>query len=145
METAETLKALASGAVGAFTLTLLHQSLRRMTPEAPRLDQAGMKAISKALTAMGQQPPVGAALREAALAGDLAANATYYSLVAKGNADDALLRGLALGLGAGLGAVMLAPKGSADRAGARSQMMTVALYVAGGLAAGAAYQVFERA
>jgi hypothetical protein len=83
-------------------------------------------------------------LHDTALAGDLIANTAYYSLVAAGGADKALLTGSLLGAGAGLGAILL-PKplglgvGPSDRTAA-TQAMAVSLYLAGGVLAGAAYQ-----
>jgi hypothetical protein len=46
-------RALISGFVGARTLTLIHETARRVNPNAPRMDILGMRAISKSLRAMG--------------------------------------------------------------------------------------------
>jgi hypothetical protein len=99
--------ALASGLIGATTLTGIHESARRVVPEAPRMDVLGMRAIVKSLRQIDQAPPQGQALQQTALAGDMVANSLYYSLVGAGRPQGALLRGAVLGLAAGLGAVFL--------------------------------------
>ena len=121
------LKALGSGLAGALALTLVHETARRVRDDAPRMDVLGMRAIAKTLHAADvEQPDV--ELRDLALAGDLAANSLYYSLVGFGKREDAWLCGAALGLG---------PQPT-ERPPA-TQLMTVTWYLLGGLAAGAAY------
>ena len=82
-----------------------------------------------------------------ALAGDIASNAAYYSLVGAGRPEGAELRGALLGLGAGLGSVVL-PKylGLDQNTSTRTPAtaaMTIGLYLVGGLAAAAAYRLLE--
>ena len=141
------LKALGSGLVGAFALTLIHETARRLAPEsAPRVDVLGMRAIAKTLRAVDAEPPV--PLHEAALVGELVSNSVYYSLVGVGSRGDALRNGALRGLAAGLGAVFLPGPlglGRQPTEAPATQAMTVAWYVAGGLAAGAAYQAFADA
>lgn len=137
------LKALGSGLAGAVALTLVHETARRVRDDAPRMDVLGMRAIAKTLRAADvEQPDV--ELRDLALAGDLAANSLYYSLVGFGRREDAWLCGAALGLAAGLGAVTLpGPLGLGTQPTERApttQVMTVAWYLLGGLAAAAAYR-----
>lgn len=136
------LKALGSGLLGACALTLIHETARRLAPDsAPRMDVIGMRAIAKTMRAVDAEPPV--PLHEAALVGDIISNSFYYSLIGAGSREDALRNGALLGLAAGLGAVFLpGPLGlgrqpTDTRA---TQAMTVAWYVAGGLAAAAAYR-----
>lgn len=135
------LKALGSGLLGAVALTLIHETARRVAPEtAPRMDVLGMRAIQKAVRAVDAEPPV--PLHEAALVGDLVSNSFYYSLVGAGSREDALRNGALLGLAAGLGAVFLPGPlglGRQPTETPTTQALTVAWYVAGGLAAGAAY------
>src|SRR5215207_6867454 len=100
-------EALGGGLVGACTLTCVHETGRRVLPHPPRMDVLGMRSISKVVRATGRTPPRGQALHEAALAGDVAANALYYALVGAGDRDGAWRRGLALGMIAGIGAVVL--------------------------------------
>lgn len=137
------LKALGSGLIGAAALTVIHETTRRFLDDAPRMDVLGMRAIAKSLRAVGQEPPV--PLHEVALAGDLAANSLYYSLVAVGSPRTALARGALLGAAAGAGAIVLpGPLGLGSLPYLRTpatRAMTVAWYTLGGLAAGAAFQL----
>ena len=139
------LKALGSGLVGAFALTLVHETARRYIDDAPRMDVVGMRAIAKTLRAVDVEPPV--PLHEAALAGDLAANSLYYGLVGLGSPGDGLRNGAALGLAAGLAAVYLPEPLGLGRQPAKNSfetnLLTVAFYLLGGLAAGAAYQALS--
>lgn len=135
------LKALGSGLLGACALTLIHETARRVAPEtAPRMDVLGMRAIQKAVRAVDAEPPV--PLHEATLVADIVSNSLYYSLVGAGGPRDALRNGALLGLAAGLGAVFLpGPLGLGPQPNQTptTQALTVAWYLAGGLAAGAAY------
>jgi hypothetical protein len=136
--------ALASGLIGATTLTGIHESARRVVPEAPRMDVLGMRAIVKSLRQIDQAPPQGQALQQTALAGDMVANSLYYSLVGAGRPQGALLRGAVLGLAAGLGAVFLpGPLGLGEAPSKRTPAttaMTIGWYLVGGLAAALAYR-----
>jgi len=135
------LKALGSGLVGAFALTLIHETARRFVDDAPRMDVLGMRAIAKTMRAVEVEPPV--PLHEAALVGDIVSNSLYYSLVGAGSSRDAIRNGALLGLAAGLGAVFLPEHLGLGRQptedSPQTQLMTVAWYTIGGLAAGAAY------
>ena len=136
-------KALLSGFVGACTVTLIHETARRFVPDAPRMDILGMRAISKSLRAVGEQPPAGRRLHTAALVGDILSNSLYYSLVGVGRGKNVRLLGAGLGTAAGVGGVVLPePLGLGGDASGRSkstQIMTVGWYLAGGLAAALAY------
>ena len=136
------LKALGSGLVGACALTLIHETARRFIDDAPRMDVLGMRALSKAARAADLDPPV--PLHEAALVGDLVSNSLYYSLVGAGSRREALRNGALLGLAAGVGAVYLPERLGLGRQptedSPQTQLMTVAWYLVGGLAAGAAYR-----
>jgi hypothetical protein len=137
---------MASGLIGAAVLTGLHELLRKTVPDAPRLDLAASRAISKAIFAMGGRPPAGEVLYGAALAGDLGSNAAYYSLVGMGS--NPLVTGAVLGVAAGVGAVVLPEQVGLGQAPTRrtpqTALMTAALYTAGGIAAGAAYRAMKR-
>src|SRR5687768_11441271 len=100
-------EALTGGAAGALALTLVHEAARKSIPDAPRMDVLGERAISAGLRAAGADPLPRQQLHDAALAGDLAANAAYYSLVGMGKAEGAVVRGAVLGIAAGIGAVFL--------------------------------------
>lgn len=136
------LKALGSGLLGACALTLIHETARRFLDDAPRMDVVGMRAIAKTMRAVDVEPPV--PLHEAALVGDIVSNSFYYSLVGAGSHEDALRNGAILGLAAGIGAVYLPERLGLGRQPSedspQTQLMTVAWYLVGGLAAGAAYR-----
>jgi hypothetical protein len=140
-------KAILSGFIGACTLTLIHETARRSIPDAPRMDILGMRAISKSLRTVGGQPPERKRLHTAAMVGDILANSLYYSLVGVGDEKGVLLRGAALGLAAGVGGVLLPePLGLGGAPSGRStntKLMTVAWYVAGAVAAAAAYRALS--
>ena len=141
--------ALGSGLAGAAALTAIHETARRRLPHAPRMDVIGMRALGRTMTRAGIDPPPGRRLFYETLAGDVLSNAAYYSLVAVGRPDRVWRRGLLLGLAAGVGAVLLPPLlglgRSPDTKTPVTQALTVAWYVAGGLAAAAAAStVFER-
>jgi hypothetical protein len=138
------LKALGGGLAGACALTVIHEVARRNVPNAPRMDVLGMRAIAKSLRGAGATPPEGDELHNAALAGDLLSNSLYYSLVGVGSRNGAVMRGALLGAAAGVGAVTLpGPLGLGEAPSRRepeTALMTIAWYLAGGLAAGAAYR-----
>lgn len=142
------LKALGGGLVGACALTLLHEAGRRVIPNAPRMDILGMRAIQKSMRAVGEEEtPADMELHDLALVGDLVSNSLYYSLVGVGDPRHALLRGTLLGLAAGVGAVALpGPLGLGESPSARTpqtEILTVAWYTIGGLAAAAAFQLLD--
>lgn len=139
--------ALGSGLAGALALTAVHETARQQITTAPRMDMLGMQAIENGFCSVRAQPPQGTALYELAMVGDIVSNALYYSMVAAGTPEGALLRGAMLGLTAGLGAVVLPkPLGlqpQLNRTNA-THAMTIGWYLLGGLAAGAAYQMLSR-
>ncbi|HEX2219722.1 MAG TPA: hypothetical protein VHG35_13040 [Gemmatimonadales bacterium] len=143
---ATVVRAVGGGTVGAVALTALHELTRRTVPRAPRMDVIGMRALSRTVRALGGRPARGDRLFRQTLLGDLAANTLYYSLAATGRRP--LSRGLLLGLAAGIGAAALPPLMGLGRSpGARwpaTPLMTIALYTAGGLAAGAAGRALTR-
>ena len=104
-----------------------------------------MRAIPKSLRAVGDQPPGNKSLPRASLAADILANSLYYSLVGVGREKGVWLRGAGLGIAAGLGGVMLpGPMGLGVEPSGRSdatKVMTVGWYLAGALAASAAYRL----
>ncbi len=134
------MKALVGGLAGACALTLLHETVRRFVPEAPRMDILGMRAISKTMEELGETPPQDEQeLHRWALTGDIVSNAIYYSFA--GTGKDALWRGTLLGAAAGAGALYLpGPLGLGEAPSNRTpetQAMTVGYYLLGGIIAGA--------
>jgi hypothetical protein len=132
-------RALLSGAAGALSLTAVHQTARRVSDAAPRMDLLGMRALARTFRAADQDPPPRDTLYDLTLAGDLVSNTLYYSLVGVGEEGGEWKRGALLGLAAGVGTVVLPPLlglGSApSRRMTATAAMTVAWYTAGGLAA----------
>jgi len=139
------LSALGGGLAGACALTLIHETVRRVNPDAPRMDLLGMRAIAALSGKAGMTPPNDASLHRLALAGDVLSNSLYYSLVGLGKKKTSLVRGALLGLGAGVGAVVLPePLGLGEAPSARTtatKVMTVAWYLAGGLVAAGVAQL----
>jgi hypothetical protein len=128
--------AMLSGVAGAVTLTSVHEVARRITDTAPRMDVLGMRAIARATGSNpGGDGDARPGLHNAALAGDLVANSAYYSLATTWT------RGTVLGLLAGVGALALPRRmglGDPPKSDMVSnQVMTVAWYLMGGLAAAA--------
>jgi hypothetical protein len=133
------LTSLTSGAAGAVALTAIHELGRRQLPYAPRMDVLGMRALRRYVPAFEHERPRSARLHRWALAGDLLANAIYYAAVPGRTRAQTWSRATALGLSAGIGALLVpAPIGLGDPPHAdrpANQVMTVAWYVAGALAA----------
>lgn len=138
-----------AGVAGATTLTALHQAARYVTPDAPRMDILGMRALARLRRGAGAEvPPAGELYRETLL-GDLLANSAYYSLVGAGDRRSVWGRGIALGLVAGVGALVL-PRylglGDPPRSDSTAnRLMTVAWYLAGGLAAACTAEAVDTA
>src|SRR5690606_30170465 len=142
-------RAALAGAAGAVTLTAIHEIARRLTRRAPRMDLVAVRGLEMVL-----EPSPGCELsprklHRAAFVLDLVSNSAYYALVGLRRPRRPLARGAVLGLAAG-GAALVLPRrvlgrdrvpGSEDPA---SAVMTVAWYLAGGLAAGAAWQALAR-
>lgn len=134
------LKAMAGGLAGACVLTLVHEGLRRVVPNAPRMDVLGMRSITKLMQKANAEPPQdNDRLHTWALLGDVVANSLYYSLA--GTGKGAIWRGTVLGAAAGAGAVLLpGPLGLGEEPSNKThktQGMAVGYYLLGGLVAAA--------
>ena len=129
------LTALGGGLAGAVAVTLFNESVKRIVPQAPRMDLLGMNAVSRGLSAAGIPTSNRQQLFKLALAGDLISNALYYSVAGIGKEKNVWVRSSLLGLAAGLGAVLLpGPLGLEERHTNKTlatKLMTVGLYVAG--------------
>ena len=141
------LTALGSGIVGATALTAVHETARHLIPHAPRMDVIGGRAITRPLRAAGVRPPRWNRVFWYTLAGEAISNSLYYSLVGIGPRRHAWKRGLLLGLGAGLGAAFLPPVMGLGRQPHRrapfTQLLTIAWYTVGGLAAAATFRALD--
>jgi hypothetical protein len=133
--------ALVSGAAGAVVLTTLHETLRRTVPYAPRMDILGMRALERLTLVAGATVPDDRSMHRRALAGDLIANTLYYAAVPGNSRGDTWGRGVLLGVAAGIGALGLsAPLGLGHPPHSNrtmNKLMTIGLYLVGGLAAAA--------
>lgn len=143
-----TLYALEGGVAGAAALTLIHETVKKAIPNAPRMDLMGMNAIAKGLKVIGARTPDERKLYGWSLTGDLISNTLFYSFAGIGKKENALAKGAALGLAAGLGAVLL-PKplnlneDNSSRT-VQTKIMTVGLYVIGGLVAAGVMKLLDR-
>lgn len=139
--------AFVAGSAGAATLTLAHEALRQLVKDPPRMDLVGMSALSRILRSLGLEVPRREKLRGYTLLADLVANAIYFAPIAASRRFT-IARGAMLGAVAGLGAVVLTPMlGLPKRhrgTDARGQLLTIGLYVAGGIASAAMAALLRR-
>lgn len=142
------IKNLAAGFAGAVALNVLHETVKRLDSEAPRVDLVGEEALSKTLESVGINPPKGNALFTATLAADILSNALYYSAIGIGKRKYLLIRGAGYGLAAGIGAVTLTkPMGLSDAPVTRTtktKVLTVAWYLVGGLITALAIKALKK-
>jgi len=143
----KTLASLTSGLISSVTLTLLHQTLKNNVSHAPRMDKLGMEALETSLDNAGVAVPDKHKLYYATMAGDIAGNAGYYSLVGM-NPRNSITTGAALGLMAGLGAIALPGKLGLNKKYSnettKTQLLTLGLYVSAGLIAGVVHKLMDR-
>jgi hypothetical protein len=139
--------AILGGLTGATVLTILHESVRRINEDAPRMDKLGMEAIAKTLESVNVAVAKEENLFKITMTGDIISNSLYYSLAGWGNEKQAIVRGALLGAAAGFGAVYLPkPLGLNEAPSNRTtetKLLTVAWYLTGGLVAGIAATFFE--
>ena len=140
--------ALAGGLAGTLAVASLHEAIRRVTPDAPRMDLLDMELIKKGLRSIHREVPGDEELQRWAVGGELFCDTAYYSLIGMGGKKGAWLRGAFLGLAAGITAVVLPkplglpPEPSNKTAG--TQLMTIGLYLVGGLVAAAITQLVDK-
>lgn len=141
--------AVAGGLAGTLTVASLHEALRRVTPNAPRMDLLDMELIQKGLNVLHKKVPGPSQLQRWAVGGELFCDSAYYGLAAMGRQKGVWWRGALLGLAAGVLAVVLPkPLGLPHEPSNKTtgtQLMTIGLYVAGGLVAAAVTQLVENA
>lgn len=139
----KTLASLTSGLVSSIALTLMHQALKNNVAHAPRMDKLGMQALKKAGVNAGSKEKQ----YYTTMAGDVAGNAAYYSMVGK-YPEHSLLAGVALGTMAGLGAISLPEKLGLNKKysgeTAKTKWLTLGLYVSAGLIAGAVHKFMDK-
>lgn len=138
-------KAIEGGVTGAATLGLLQEALHKIDTKTPRpfLHRSGIiKQLKKSSGKPRKQNKL-----YIKLAGELLANAAFFGMAGLGKRKNAMLTGGLLGAAAGLGLAFLNNDEEGEQAnGARTdtdadmkkKILTIALYTAGGLLAGAA-------
>ena len=141
--------AVAGGLAGTLTVASIHEALRRVTPDAPRMDLLDMELIRKGLKSLDKEAPGEDDLQRWAVGGELLCDTAYYGLAAMGGKKGVWFRGALLGLIAGVTAVVLPkplglPEAPSNRTPA-TQLMTIGLYLMGGLVAAAVAKLVDAA
>ncbi|WP_198171378.1 hypothetical protein [Mucilaginibacter aquatilis] len=140
------LHALIGGLAGACAVTVLHQVIKKKDEEAPRMDLLGMESLTKLFDKAGVKPPEGDQLYYLTLSGDIVSNTIYYSVAGLGD-KKTWLKGSALGLAAGLGAVFLPkPLGLNEKHSNRTkqtQLLSVLYYFTGGVISSAVIKLLD--
>ena len=107
----------------------------------------GERAIAAGLRLLGRKPPPPKRLFAWAMIADVVTNAPIYALIGVGSREGAWRRGALLGAGIGTSGLVLPPLlGLGHRPQARTPAtaaMTVGWYLAGGLAAAAAFRLLS--
>ncbi|MGZ5243750.1 MAG: hypothetical protein ACXWW0_07635 [Bacteroidia bacterium] len=133
------LSAIVGGFAGACALTLLHETLKRIDPDAPRMDLLGMDALTASLNLTNNSTAENDELFRYAMTADILCNSLYYSLAGAAKSDKTFMAGSLLGAAAGIGAVILpGPLGLIEEASNRTnktKLLTMGLYFVGGIVA----------
>lgn len=141
-------KSLIAGFAGAAALNILHETVRKFDPEAPRLDLLGEEAVKKSIQALDLPAPTGDKLYDVTLAGDLLSNTTYYSAIGMGEKKFLVLKALGAGLSAGIAALKLPETmGLNDTPAAgtnKRKIMTIGYYVFGALVTAGVLEMIGR-
>jgi len=141
--------ALAGGLAGTLTVASLHEALRRVTPDAPRMDLLDIELLRKGIKSMHKAVPGEQELQRWAVGGELFSDTAYYGLAGVGGKKGVWFRGAVLGLVAGITAVVLPkPLGLPEEPSNKTlgtQLMTIGLYLMGGLVAAAVTQLVDTA
>lgn len=134
------IKNLLAGLAGATVLNVLHESLKKKSPDMPRVDLLGEDALQKTLKYFGSSIDSKENLYKATLAGDLLGNTLYYSLIGTGNQKYLWPKVIFMGLSAGIGAITLPePMGLNPEPVAKNnqvKVLTMAYYLLGAVATG---------
>lgn len=142
------LVALTGGLAGACIVTAIHQLVKNEDfKHAPRMDLLGMESIIKLANKVDVKVPKGNKLYNLTLASDILSNTLYYSGIGIGK-KQTWLKGGALGIAAGLGAVYLPKPLNLNEAHSnktpQTQMLSVVYYLTGGLVAAGVMQLLNK-
>src|SRR5215831_16448131 len=141
--------ALAGGLAGTVTVASIHEALKRVTPNAPRMDILDMELIRKGLKSINKKVPLESELQRWAVGSELLCDTAYFGLAGMGGKKGVWLRGALLGLVAGVTAVVLPkPLGLPEESSNKSigtKLMTIGLYLIGGIVAAATAQLVNSA
>ncbi len=144
----KTLNSTIGGFAGAIALNIVHQTVKYFLESAPRIDLVGEQALNKSLKMAGAKPLKGDTLFASTLAADVVSNAAYYSLIGVGGRQNLLVKGAALGLLAGVGALGLTSQlGLNDKPitkNAETKLLTVGYYLVGGIVAALAMKALSK-
>lgn len=131
------LQNLIGGLAGAVALTVIHEAVRRIDENAPRVDLVGEEGINKVMDSIGAEKLEGQSLYVAALTSDIISNGIYYSTIGSAKKGRLLIRGITCGVAAGMGALSLTKKLGLDdtpvNRSTRTKWMTIGYYITGGL------------
>ena len=142
---------LESGITGAATLTVLREALDQVDPKGPNRSFLQKKGIIKQLKKSTHKKGIDAVKLYIKLATELLGVAGYMGLSALGKKKNSMLRGAALGGIAGIVSVLLNDMNKdqdptlTDAEIWRNRITTVALYILGGLVAGATVKMIRKA
>ena len=142
------LKKLLAGLAGAVALNVLHETMRKNSSEAPRVDLLGEEALQKTLVYFGGGIEDEQTLYNTTLAGDIVSNTLYYSLIAAGDRKYLWPKAIFLGLSAGIGAIKLPepmglnPEPVAETS--KKQLLTVGYYLAGAIVTALVVKSFKK-
>lgn len=139
--------AIEGGITGATTLTILHEIVRKLDRDAPRMDEVGKEALGKLFKKLKLDVPDDDKLHLLATGTELISNGLFYSLAGAAGKNNVILRGIFLGLTAGIAAVVLPRQlglnETASNRNTKTQVMTVAWYMIGGIVAAAVTERLE--
>jgi hypothetical protein len=140
---------LLAGFGGAIALNILHESLKRKSADAPRIDTLGEEAVQKGLEATGEEKIQNKDnLFATTLGADVISNALYFSMIGMGNPKNAWSKAIGLGLTAGTGAVTLPKILGLNPApvakNAKTKSMTVGYYLFGALVTAGILKFMDR-
>lgn len=135
-----TINNLLAGLGGAIALNILHESLKRIDGEMPRIDKLGEEALQKGLSKAGTEIDNDDNLYRATLGADILSNALYYSTIGVGSAKSVWPKAIFLGTSAGIGALTLPEHLGLDdkpvTKTTRTKALTVGYYLFGALVTG---------